>query len=92
MSAPHFLEFDVYFKGEKISQFGLDVDLDLPTEIVEEVGKLFGKQRWFDAKCLFRLSEHLYYCGKGDFVIEDHWYNSETGELRLVLTDVKDWG
>ena len=29
---------------------------------------------------------------KKDFVMEDHWYNSCRGELRLVLTDVKDWG
>ena len=94
MSAPHYLEYDVLFNGNKISSFGLDVDLDNPVEVFEEVSKLFKTEsRWLDAKILFRFCEHSYYTtSKKDFVLEDHWYNSERGELRLVLTDVKDYG
>ena len=33
MSAPHSLEYDVVFNGNKISSFDLDADLDSPVEI-----------------------------------------------------------
>lgn len=94
MSAPHYLEYAVLFNGNKISCFDLDVDLDNPVEVFEEVSKLFKTESsWFDAKILFRFCEHIYYAAsKKDFVLEDHWYNSCKGELRLVLTDCKDWG
>ena len=94
MSAPHYLEYDVLFNGNKISSFYLDVDLDNPVEVFEEVSKLFKTEyRWFDAKVLFRFCEYIYYAASNEyFVLEDHWYNLERGELRLVLTDVKDYG
>ena len=41
MSAPHYLDYDVLFNGNKISSFDLDVDLDNPVEVFEEVSKLF---------------------------------------------------
>lgn len=94
MSAPHGLEYDVVFNGNKISSFDLDVDLDNPVEVFEEVSKLFKTDSsWFDAKILFRFCEHIYCdASKKDFVLDDLWYNSCRGELRLVLTDCKDWG
>lgn len=94
MSATHYLAYDVLFNGNKISTFDLDVDLDNPVEVFEEVSKLVkSESRWFDAKILFRFCEHIYYAAsKKDFMLEDHWYNSCRGELRLVLTDCKDWG
>ena len=94
MSAPHYLTYDVLFNGNKISTFDLDVDLDNPVEVFEEVSKLFKTEaRWFNAKVLFRFCEHIYYtASKTDYVLEDHWYNSCRGELRLALTDCKDWG
>ena len=90
MSAQHSLEYDVVFNGNKISSF----DLDNPIEVFEEVSKLFKTDSsWFYAKILFRFCEHIYYAAsKKDFVLEDHWYNYCRGELRLVLTDCKDWG
>ena len=58
MSAPHGLEYDVVFNGNKISSFDLDVDLDNPVEVFEEVSKLFKTESsWFDAKILFRFCE-----------------------------------
>lgn len=94
MSAPHYLMYEVLFNGNKISTFYLDVDLDNPVEVFEEVSRLFKTDSyWFDAKVLFRFCEHIYYAAsKKDFVIEDHWCNSERGELRLVLAEVKDYG
>ena len=94
MSAPLCFTFDVLFNGNKISALYLDVDLDNPVEVFEEVSKLVKTDsRWFDAKVLFRFCEHIYYAAsKKDFVLEDHWYNICKGELRLVLTDCKDWG
>lgn len=94
MSAPHSLSYDVLFNGDKISSFDLDVDLDSPVEVFEEISKLFKTESgWFDAQILFRFSEHLYYsASKQDFVLEDKWYKSSKGEVRLVLTDCKDWG
>ena len=41
MSAPHSLSYDVLFNGDKISSFDLDVDLDNPSEVFEEIYKLF---------------------------------------------------
>ena len=93
MSAPHYLEYAVLFNGNKISSFDLDADLDSPVEIFEEVLKLFKTESsWFDAKILFRFSEHIYYAMLDDFVLKDGWYRGCEGELRLVLTDCKDWG
>ena len=94
MSAPHSLEYDVVFNGNKISSFDLDVYLDNPVEVFEEVSKLFKTESsWFDAKILFRFCEYIYYAESNkDFVLEDHWYNICKGELRLVLTDCKNWG
>lgn len=94
MSAPHGLTYSVLFNGNNISEFELDVDLDNPIEVFEEISKLFKTDSsWFDAKILFRFSEHIYYASsKKDFISEDHWYNGCKGELRLVLTDCKDWG
>ena len=94
MSAPHSLSYDVLFNRDKISSFDLDVDLDSPVEVFEEISKLFKTESsWFDAQILFRFSEHLYYsASKQDFVLEDKWYKSSKGEIRLVLTDCKDWG
>lgn len=93
MSAPHELDYDVYFNKEKISSFTLDLDLDLPFEVFEEVSKLFKTQDWFDYKTLFRFPEHLFLkASKSDFVIEDHFYKSKTGELRLVLVGCRDFG
>ena len=94
MSAPHSLTYNVLFNGNVISAFELDVDLDNPIEVFEEVSKLFGSESsWFDAKVLFRFCEHIYYAAsKKDFIIEDIYYNCCRGELRLVLTDCKDWG
>ena len=94
MSAPHSLEYAVVFNGNKISSFDLDVDLDNPVEVFEEVSKLFKTDSsWFDAKILFRFCEYIYYAESNqDFVLEDHWYNYCRGELRLVLTDCKNWG
>lgn len=91
MSAPHTITFDVYFKGRLIDTFDLDADLDLPTDIFDELKREFSR-KWFDAKVLFRLSEHIYYVGKSDFMLEDHWFSGEHGDLRLTVTDVKDWG
>ena len=70
MSAPHSLEYDVVFNGNKISSFDLDVDLDNPIEVFEEISKLFKTDSsWFDAKILFRFSEHIYYAAsKKDFI------------------------
>ena len=94
MSAPHYLEYAVLFNGNKISSFDLDVDLDNPVEVFEEVSKLFKTDSsWFDAKILFRFCEHIYYdASNKDFVLEDCWCKSCRGELRLVLTDCKDFG
>ena len=93
MSAPHSLDYDVLFNGDKIDSFNLDVDLDNPIEVFEEISKLFKDHRWFDAKILFRFSEHLYYAAsKKDFIIDKHYYNSCRGELRLVLTYCIDYG
>ena len=93
MSAPQSLGYDVLFNGNKISKFSLDADLDSPVEIFEEVCKLFTSDgHWFDAKILFRFSEHIYYATLDDFVLKDVWYRGYEGELRLVLTDCKDWG
>ena len=94
MSAPHYLEYAVLFNGNKISSFDLDVDLDNPVEVFEEVSKLFKTDSsWFDAKILFRFCEHIYYdASNKDFVLEDRWCKSCRGELRLVLTDYKDFG
>lgn len=94
MSAPHSLNYDVMFNGNKISEFNLDVDLDNPIEVLEEISKLFKTDSsWFDAQILFRFSEHIYYtASKADFIILNKWYNSCIGELRLVLTECKDWG
>ena len=91
MSAPHEITYNVLFKGEQIDEFTIDVDLDLPNDIYEELRKEF-KRSWFDAKVLFRLCEHLYYGTKADFVIEEYYHNMERGELRLVITDIRDWG
>ena len=94
MSAPHGLSYDVLFNGDKISSFDLDVDMDNPSEVFEEISKLFKTESsWFDAQILFRFSEHLYYAAsKADFVIQDKWYKASKGEVRLSLTDCKDWG
>ena len=92
MSAPHSLDFDVLFNGNKIDSFNLDVDLDNPIEIFEEISKLFVGHRWFDAKILFRFSEHLYYANMRDFINDDTYYNNCHGELRLVLTHSIDYG
>lgn len=94
MSAPHSLDYAVLFNGNKISEFNLDVDLDNPVEVFEELRKLFKSDNlWFDAQVLFRFSEHIYYASsKADFVLKDKWYSGCKGELRLVLTDCKDWG
>lgn len=94
MSAPHSLDYDVMFNGNKVSEFNLDVDLDNPVEVFEEVCKLFKSDNfWFDAQILFRFSEHIYYAAsKADFVLKDKWCRGCKGELRLVLTDCKDWG
>ena len=93
MSAPHSLSYDVLFNGDKISSFDLDVDLDNPSEVFEEIYKLFKTESvWFDAQILFRFSEHLYYAAPDDFVIQDKWYKYSKGEVRLSLTDCKDWG
>ena len=54
MSAPHGLSYDVLFNGDKISSFDLDVDLDNPIEVFEEISKLFKTQgTWFDAQILY---------------------------------------
>ena len=68
MSAPHGLEYDVVFNGNKISSFDLDVDLDNPVEVFEEVSKLFKTDSsWFDAKILFRFCEHIYYAAASEY-------------------------
>ena len=51
MSAPHSLSYDVLFNGDKISSFDLDVDLDNPLEVFDEIYKLFKTESvWFDAQ------------------------------------------
>ena len=94
MSAPHYLSYDVVFNGNIISKFDLDIDLDNPIECFEEISKLFKTESsWLDAQVLFRFSEHIYYAAsKQDFILEDKYFNGCKGELRLVLTNCKDWG
>ena len=82
MSAPHTITYDVYQGDERIDCFELDADLDYPLEIFNELSKEL-KRSWFNARVLFRLSEHIYYAEKGDFKFED---------LTLKISDVKDWG
>lgn len=92
MSAPHSIDFDVFFNDQKIDSFNLDVDLDLPTEIFEEVSKLFPKP-YASISFVFRFSEFLALSGRiKDFVLEDLYCEGQRGTLRLVVTDVKDWG
>ena len=82
MSAPHYLEYDVLFNGNKISSFDLDVDLDNPVEIFEEV--LRGK---FEMSKLFQTANKtvgdITYKNFGGYFIDDTPYYYMNGAFAM---------
>ena len=92
MSAPHWLIYDVVINGEVVSELDLDVDLDNPIEIFEDVNKSLNKVNLWEHRLLFRFSEHLFSSTKKDFILEDFFYDGNHHTLILKLKKCVDFG
>lgn len=92
MSAPHWLIYDVIINNEVVCELDLDVDLDSPTEVFEEINKALNCCNIWEHRLLFRFSEHLFSSTTADFVLEDFFYKGTKQSLTLHLTKCVDFG
>lgn len=92
MSAPHWLVYDVIINNDVVEKLDLDVDLDNPIEVFEEINKAINKSNIWEYRLLFRFSEHLFSSTKKDFVLEDFFYKGNHETLTLRLSRCVDFG